>query len=461
MAASGGDWRDSLLAIVCPIMPAGYPTVRPHKMLDLTNNSQLDSDFVHTRATTATFVNASGFQEVAPANTPRPNYDPMTGQYLGLLMEASSTNLLPWSNDISQPSWYYAPQNAPLQSGFIGVSNTASAYRIGEGTVPGLWEIGTTIALSSGTQIAHSAFIKSDGVSKGYLQFIGLTSSGEVAGNILVNFDLKKGEVYPENYGTNLLAAKIEQRRNGWCRIGALGNIAANATTGLLLLRLRDDDDSTFYQGRGRGLLVDGFQVESNSVGALNSFISSFVPTSGVALSRAGDLLRSQPSTINLWYVQSSGVLAQEVLINDADWYDGGRGYALATNTNTGARAEHRYGSSTTNALRLLGVVGSGSAVDYTTASVNIGNGLEPWENPASGTGTSRAIQLNSAFAFSSSGLTLVINGAVAATNASGLVPSGVDKLEIAPVSAGAFTLRRFAFYPSLSNSELELITRP
>jgi len=442
-------------------MPAGYPTVRPYKMLDLTNNSKLDSDFTLTRATTATFVNASGFQEVAPMDAPRPNYDPLTGEYLGLLMEAESANLLPWSNDISHPSWYYAPQNAPLQSGFTGVSNTASAYRIGEGTVPGLWEVGTTITLSSRTQVAHSAFIKSDGVSKGYLQFIGLTASGEIVGNVLVNFDLTKGEVYPENYGTNLLAAKIQRRRNGWYRIGALGNMATSATTGLLLLRLRDDDDSTFYQGRGRGLLVDGFQVESNVPGSQNTLISSFIPTAGVALSRSRDLLRSRSSTIGDWYVQSSGVLSQEVLIDDADWYDGGRGYALATNTATGARAEHRYTCSAENSLGLFGAVGSGSLVDYTTANINIGNGLEPWETPASGTGTSRAIQLNSAFAFSSSGLTLVINGAVAATNASGLAPSGVDRLDIAPVSAGAFTLRRFAFYPSLSNSELELITRP
>jgi len=457
MVASGCDWRDSLLAIVCSVMPAGYPLVRPYKMLDFANNQIIDSDFVFSRSTTATFVNASGVLTTAGVDTLRPSYDPYTGQYLGVLFEYGSTNLLPWSNNIAHPSWYYAPQNAPLQSGFIGVGNQPTAFRIGEGTIPGSWELATSIALGSGSTTAVSAFVKSDGVSKGFLQFLGVNNSGVIVGNLATFFDLSRGEIYPENYGTNALAAKMERRINGWFRAGVIGNIPSTATLGVLLLKLQNDDNSLFYLGRERGLLVDGFQVERGVSSPKASAISSFIFTSGVALTRATDQLRSDGARLGQWYVQSSGTFYQEAITDEADWFGEGRGYLLATNTSTGARAELRYGMP---GPKIIGVVGSGSSVDYTASYVGGGNGLNSWESPASGTGTSHPIYGHSAFVFSNSGLNVFYNGQAVASNALGLVPSGVNRVDISPQAGGVFTLRRCAFYPPLSTEQASLITQ-
>lgn len=458
MAARSRDWRNSLFAIVCPIMPAGYPTVRPYKILDFANNQSIDSDFVFTRSTTASFVNASGFLEVASANVLRPAYDPATGAYLGALMEFASTNLLPWSNNIAHPSWYYAPQNAPLQSGFVGVGNQATAFRVGEGTVPGVWELATSINLPSGLTTSYSAFVKADGVSCGYLQFVGLNSSGNAVGNLLVNFDLAKGEVYPENLSSSSLSAtSIESWRNGWYRIGGIGSISSAATLGVLYLRLKDDSNSTFYLGRGNGLLVDGFQVERASTSTSTNSISSFIATSGVALTRAIDSLTSEGARINNWYVQGSQSLYVEAIVDSKDYYGLGRGHVLVTNTATSERAEIRFAASYTQPIFQGGLA---SGVPLTTfVSTPMANGLNPWDNPSSGAGSTRPITAHLALSYATSGAFFAYNGTVLNLPL-GLVPSGINRVEIAAIAGGRFIARRYAFYPYLTSGEASLITQ-
>lgn len=461
MAASGRDWRNSLFAIVCSVMPAGYPTVRPYKILDFANNQSIDSDFVFTRSTTASFANASGFLEVASANVLRPAYTPATGAYLGALMEFASTNLLPWSNNIAHPSWYYAPQNAPLQSGFIGVGNQATAFRVGEGTVPGVWELGTSISLPSGLTTSYSAFVKADGVSRGYLQFVGLNPSGNVVGNLLVNFDLAKGEVYPENLSSNsLFATSIEPWRNGWYRIGGVGSISSVATLGVLYLRLKDDNNSTFYLGRGNGLLVDGFQVERATTSVGSNLISSFIATSGTALSRATDLLASEGARINNWYTQGSQTFYVEAITDYKDYNGVGRGHVLVTNTGTSERADIRFVCVAPGGSYPVFQASLASGAPLTTfVQVPMVNGLNAWENPSSGAGTTRPITAHCALSYTTSGAFFAYNGAISNLPL-GLVPSGINRVEIAAIAGGKFIARRYAFYPYLTSGEASLVTQ-
>lgn len=454
MATSSGHWRHSLLAIICSLMPAGYPTVRPLQMLDFGNQAKIDSRFNFTRSTIGSYVDASGLQRTAAINEPRPSYDPLTGAYQGLLMESASTNLLPWSNNITAAGWYYAPQNGAISSGYTGIGGLPTAYRVAEGNVPGTWYIGNSIAISGGTDYAVSAFLKSDGVNRGYLQFAGFNASGVVNGNIVVYFDLRRDLVFPENYGTNTRTALLEKRKNGWFRVGALGPIASGATLGVLNLVLQRDDGSVFYQGTGQGLLTDGFQVEANST---NAYVSSFIATSGTALTRSLDSLKSASNQFNDWYVQSGATFYQDALVLTDDYYGLGRFIFQAISDATQARAELRVIAANVGA-RIEAVIASGAPVASVVGIFNVGNGLAAWETPASGNGTSKTVVARSAYSFSPSGLSLAFNGQF--TTASGFVPSGINRLTLEPANAGKLVLRRATIYPLLTDNETLLLTQ-
>lgn len=440
-------------------MPADYPTVRPLQMLDFANQAKLDSRFSFARSTPGSFVNSSGLQEMAPIDSLRPAYHPLTGQYLGLLMESPSTNLLPWSNDITAPGWYYAPQNGALSSGYIGVGGTATAYRIAEGNTlqgPGQWFIGCSFWLTGQTQFGLSAFVKSDGVNRGYLQFASFDASGVVKGNIVAYFDLSRKEVYPENYGTNALTASLEERKNGWFRVKAVGPSASGATLGIMNLVLQQNNGAAFYQGNGNGLLVDGFQVESNGDYA---YVSSFIPTSGSAATRSFDTIRSASNQLNDWYVQSGATFYQETLLDNNDWYGpGNRMIFTAINANNLARVESRIRSTTSGAV-LQSIVETESGATAPSTLITVGNGLQPWENPAFGVGSSRAVVVKTAYSFSPSGTTLVYNGLSSVTT-SGFVPSGVSRVAIEGTDGGRMILRRATIYPLLTLAESFVLTR-
>jgi|694.fasta_scaffold40743_5 hypothetical protein len=435
-------------------MPAGYPTVRPLQMLDYANQANIDSRFVFTRSTTGSYVDASGIQQVVGVNEPRPSYHPLTGAYQGLLLESAGTNLLPWSNDITASGWYYAPQNGAIGSGYTGIGGLPTAYRVAEGSVPGTWFIATSVAISGQTNYGVSAFLKSDGVSRGYLQFVGVDASGVVKGNVVVYFDLRRELVFPENYGVNTDTALLEKRKNGWFRVGGTGPIASGAVLGVVNLVLQRDDGSLFYQGNGQGLLTDGFQVDANGS---NAYISSFIATSGTALTRAADAITSASNQLDDWYVQSGATFYQDALVLNDDFYGSGRYIFQALAVATSARAELRINAAS-NGARIAGIVASGVVADFSIGSFAPGNGLESWEAPASGSGTSRTIATRSAFSFSPSGLFLAFNGQSVTT--SGLVPSGVNRLSLQPANAGKVILRRATIYPLLTNSEALLLTQ-
>jgi hypothetical protein len=71
---------------------AEYPSVRPTLDLAFAQTKILDSRITFTRASTATYVNASGLIASAAVNEARFDHDPATGESLGLLVEEARTN---------------------------------------------------------------------------------------------------------------------------------------------------------------------------------------------------------------------------------------------------------------------------------------------------------------------------------------------------------------------------------
>ena len=95
-----------------------YPICRPSLDLDFTQEV-LDNRITFTRGSTATRVNRNRLIESVAANQPRFDYDPVTGECKGLLIEESRQNLLTNSNtdvefsNVARPNTWTSGQLAP------------------------------------------------------------------------------------------------------------------------------------------------------------------------------------------------------------------------------------------------------------------------------------------------------------------------------------------------------------
>ena len=69
-----------------------YPTSRPNLVLDFANSKGFDARITFTRNSVGTYYDETGLLRTAPANQPRIDYDPVTLENKGLLIEESRTN---------------------------------------------------------------------------------------------------------------------------------------------------------------------------------------------------------------------------------------------------------------------------------------------------------------------------------------------------------------------------------
>jgi hypothetical protein len=75
-----------------------YPLFFPETNLDLINSRSIPPEYSYTRNSSATYVGDDGLIKTAAINEPRFEFDVVTGEYKGLLIEESRTNQLTYSN---------------------------------------------------------------------------------------------------------------------------------------------------------------------------------------------------------------------------------------------------------------------------------------------------------------------------------------------------------------------------
>ena len=79
-----------------------YPAIRPSLNLNFARSRSLDPRITFTRASTATFTDEDGVIKTVTANAPRFDYNPISGECLGLLIEEARANIVVRSEDFSQ-----------------------------------------------------------------------------------------------------------------------------------------------------------------------------------------------------------------------------------------------------------------------------------------------------------------------------------------------------------------------
>jgi len=222
-----------------------------------------------TRSTTGTYIDSAGVMQTAAINAVRINHDPATKEFLGVLIENASTNLILYSEQVDNAAWTKLSGATVTANTAVAPNGTTTADTL---TISQTKQIyASPVSATAGTY-CFSAFFKSTGSSSAYLQLnLDYGGSANVAA-VDINFNSKTLSV---RFGTPL-EYSITEYPNGWLRV-ALSLTGTSSSTLVGYIVSPSSVDGTVY--------FWGAQVESGSKP------TSYIPTVASQVTRAADII--------------------------------------------------------------------------------------------------------------------------------------------------------------------------
>ncbi|MFG3398650.1 phage head spike fiber domain-containing protein [Pseudomonas sp. NPDC077408] len=244
--------------------------------------------------------NAQGVYEWLPANTRRIDYDPVTGECRGLLIEEQRTNLLTYSNAFGDAAWQKT--SATISSGVaIGPDGHASMSAITETDTTGWHGIQQTVSSANGLAVVVSVYAK-----KGARDWLYMRSGSTNWGAVF--FDLATGNVGGDYAGGSTPPSVVGK---GMVHVG--GGVykcwAAFSSTDTLPVRLFASDHGGNIHGYtgnpgSKAIYIWGAQLEADS------FPTSHIPTLAAQVTRTADI--ASVNTLSPWFNGVEGTLFVE-----------------------------------------------------------------------------------------------------------------------------------------------------
>jgi hypothetical protein len=257
---------------------------RPAVLFDPRASQRIDPRFTFTRNSIGTYVDASGFIRTAGANQPRLESDPVTGEFKGLLIEGSRTNLVTYSeNFVGNYNLSNVTLNANSTispSGDLDATTVTAVVNSSNG-------VEYNVSFSNLVNYTISLFVKSKSGSNNFL----IRSAGAGTSRISAFFNL---ENETSSYGEKATSSSIISYPNGWFKCSVSGPISSNENRIIFLNNMTLNDE----------VYIWGSQLEAGS------FPTSYIPTAGSTVTRAADLLSFDtdvPSSGSL-YIDSQAI---------------------------------------------------------------------------------------------------------------------------------------------------------
>jgi hypothetical protein len=236
-------------------------------------------------------------------SAPRFDHDPTTGESLGLLVEESRTNLLPYSEDLTSPNYFLRAVTTSFDPSSVNPTGSLGSYKILADSGLGNGGVRINKSLNSANNIVVSAFVKKS------THRYALVGFGGIGNSFTALFDIEPGLTSNRLLGqggkgtfTNIDAG-YQNLPNDWIRIWAAGTTTGidGATVGM------SPDATTFnitnWTAAGtEEIYAWGLQYEDDT-----SFPTSYIPTEGSTVTRAADVASISGSNFSSWYRQDEG----------------------------------------------------------------------------------------------------------------------------------------------------------
>lgn len=403
----------------------GLPNIKPTLLLDPVNSGVVDSRIVTTRASTATYIDAFGNIQSAPANTLRIDHDPVTGERLGYLLEPGSTNLLTNSQDMSGTGWSGCTKTLAAEV-FRGLApfyeaaknTTGDSLVSNASTIAAGGTVTITVALLAGTETTA---------------LVGLFGATNEGASTFWGAPVDCSKAILEGPGTfELFSASFGAL---WRVVG----LSASVPTVLRITRKFNAEQSSslrLYPGSNTASPVGASVKVARAQFELATGSTSYIPTSGAAVTRAADVGIISGTNFSDFYNPTEGTL-----VVSARWLGAPTGAAYpALLTNTG------YTNS-------LGVSQFSATAVKDSAAQTSGLGY-----PAVPFGTVAKV----AFAFKKDYFAVSANGGAPMVDSSGDMPTP-DRLNMFVSNTGSagVIIESATYYPrAVQSSELQAMSR-
>lgn len=276
-----------------------YPQSRPRGIYNVINGRpELPANNIFSRASIASYTDSNGFIDVADPGVPRFNYNPITGEFLGLLLEDSSENVLLGSNSSfgmdSNFNTYFSTSTSSVTSAQSPLSTSpigGQARRLFYNGYNGGGSSGIPKEYtppSVGSTVSFSYYVR---VNPANLYIVGLmlrTYSRDPGNNeeCTAKFNFKLNKVTQVGgAGATKAIATMEPVGNDWYRITMqYERNRAQATFGFQLYMLNPTNDVNLNDASANGEYVDitAPQAEYGRV-------STWIPTTATAVTREAD----------------------------------------------------------------------------------------------------------------------------------------------------------------------------
>lgn len=278
------------------------------------NIRALTSLFTFTGGAESMYMGPAGLLVQSAVNTPRIEYD-ANGNCLGLLMEASRTNLMTYSQDLSGADWSSLGSTLSSNSA-TAPDGTTTADLVTEDGGSSAHGYVNNRTLATSTVYTTSFWAKPNGRTFAIMRY---TGTGWLNSDQAAFFNLT-GSGSLGTRGTGVTAT-ITAYPNGWYRCTSTYTTAASSGTGSgSRLAFSSADTTQIYAGNSSsGMYFWGVQQEAGQ------FASSYIPTTTTSVARTADscirTLGSEFSaTAGTVVVQGRASGGQDASVGQAVW---------------------------------------------------------------------------------------------------------------------------------------------
>jgi hypothetical protein len=265
------DYGASLILIPQQIGNGVLPTYLPNDG---------SADFTVTRNSIGTYFDRDGILRVAQPNQPRLDFDPITREYKGVLVEPAATNLFLHSEKFEEGVWLNSDVAGVRVFKFdnqaIAPNGTLTAGLIVPSSLPNTEHPMRYNNLSIPSSVFQNPFSWSIFVKPAGYNFFGLRTN---VNNVwsLAMWNLQTGT--PFSISNNYTNSFIQRLPNGWYRVGVT---APNSTIPSIQHISSPNGSISFTGNEVDGTYIWGAQLETGTV------ITSYIPTSGTTVPRGG-----------------------------------------------------------------------------------------------------------------------------------------------------------------------------
>jgi hypothetical protein len=433
-----------------------FPSIAPSLSLNFASSRTLDPRITFTRTSSATCVGPNGLLRVVPANAPRFDHDPTTGESLGLLVEEQRTNLTWNSGNFKATGWSDADLGASGQFTTSALSaelapNGGTAYEITETTDTNQHiyynkgGAGTnSTSVTSGAVYTGSVFLKPVSGGPDWMQ-ITLGSFGFGSGQY-ANINITTGAVGSTAGLASGTAPRVDSFPNGWKRVSISVAATSTTTTNNIVIAFVNNNSaagrlSNYTGSTTNKVLVALAQFEAGS------FPTSYIPTTAATATRAADVASISGSNFSSWYSAASSSVFVEWKTLASSMPSGSAQWLTEFNDGTTSNRQSLFQIQVANALISQNSFSGG----VSAGRLDVGGSY---------------VNTNSKAASSYAALdrALVANGGSIVSSTAGVLPVGINQATIG-ASLGAAplngTIRRLTYWPQrLSNEILQTLTK-